>query len=232
MSLEVLVGVLDFQIRKLLICFPSLVPTLDLIDEEEIGAISASQGQRRKKKVKGMRKKDEFKGKASHQSTFMNSLRFVCAEEPSPLLRKPNPQICRLLSSPLAPSLCLLGDGVAPAGVLADNYKRVIKKERKSPIISIRLNFAALDYKYVSLAGGLYFQPLPWSLRMKIALNAARGLAFLHSDEIKVIYRDFKTSNIFLDSNYSARLARDGPTDDKSHVSTRVMGTYGYAAPE
>ncbi|GER41503.1 protein kinase superfamily protein [Striga asiatica] len=121
--------------------------------------------------------------------------------------------------------------------VLADNYKRVIKKERKSPIISIRLNFAALDYKYVSLAGGLYFQPLPWSLRMKIALNAARGLAFLHSDEIKVIYRDFKTSNIFLDSNYSAKLsdfglARDGPTDDKSHVSTRVMGTYGYAAPE
>ncbi|GER28603.1 protein kinase superfamily protein [Striga asiatica] len=84
---------------------------------------------------------------------------------------------------------------------------------------------------------GLYFQPLPWSLRMKIALDAARGLAFLHSDEIKVIYRDFKTSNILLDSHYSAKLsdfglARDGPTDDKSHVSTRVMGTYGYAAPE
>ncbi|XP_057801343.1 receptor-like cytoplasmic kinase 176 [Salvia miltiorrhiza] len=84
---------------------------------------------------------------------------------------------------------------------------------------------------------GSYFQPLSWSLRMKIALDAARGLAFLHSDEVKVIYRDFKTSNILLDSNYNAKLsdfglARDGPTDDKSHVSTRVMGTYGYAAPE
>ncbi|KAH6806933.1 Protein kinase superfamily protein [Perilla frutescens var. hirtella] len=84
---------------------------------------------------------------------------------------------------------------------------------------------------------GSYFQPLSWSLRMKIALDAARGLAFLHSDEAKVIYRDFKTSNILLDSNYNAKLsdfglARDGPTDDKSHVSTRVMGTYGYAAPE
>ncbi|KAL6496210.1 hypothetical protein OROGR_029468 [Orobanche gracilis] len=84
---------------------------------------------------------------------------------------------------------------------------------------------------------GSYFQPLSWSLRMKIALGAAKGLAFLHSAEAKVIYRDFKTSNILLDSNYNAKLsdfglARDGPTGDNSHVSTRVMGTYGYAAPE
>ncbi|XP_022869532.1 probable serine/threonine-protein kinase PBL9 [Olea europaea var. sylvestris] len=84
---------------------------------------------------------------------------------------------------------------------------------------------------------GSYFQPLSWSLRMRIALGAARGLAFLHSAEAKVIYRDFKTSNILLDSNYNAKLsdfglARDGPTGDKSHVSTRVLGTYGYAAPE
>ncbi|KAL8483875.1 hypothetical protein ACS0TY_026527 [Phlomoides rotata] len=85
--------------------------------------------------------------------------------------------------------------------------------------------------------GGSYFQPLSWSVRMKIALGAARGLAFLHNAETQVIYRDFKTSNILLDSNYNAKLsdfglARDGPTGDKSHVSTRIMGTYGYAAPE
>ncbi|XP_039136240.1 receptor-like cytoplasmic kinase 176 [Dioscorea cayenensis subsp. rotundata] len=84
---------------------------------------------------------------------------------------------------------------------------------------------------------GSYFQPLSWNLRMKVSLGAARGLAFLHSAETKVIYRDFKTSNILLDSNYNAKLsdfglAKDGPTGDKSHVSTRVMGTYGYAAPE
>jgi len=35
---------------------------------------------------------------------------------------------------------------------------------------------------------------------MKIALDAAKGLAFLHSDEVDVIFRDFKTSNILLDS--------------------------------
>ncbi|KAG5239854.1 receptor cytoplasmic kinase [Salix suchowensis] len=82
-----------------------------------------------------------------------------------------------------------------------------------------------------------YFQPLSWNLRMKVAHGAAEGLAYLHSDEAKVIYRDFKASNILLDSNYGAKLsdfglAKDGPTGSKSHVSTRVMGTYGYAAPE
>ncbi|GMY14538.1 receptor-like cytoplasmic kinase 176 [Fagus crenata] len=84
---------------------------------------------------------------------------------------------------------------------------------------------------------GSHFQPLSWNLRMKVALSAAKGLAFLHNAESQVIYRDFKTSNILLDSNYNAKLsdfglARDGPTGDKSHVSTRVLGTFGYAAPE
>ncbi|CAH2060209.1 unnamed protein product, partial [Thlaspi arvense] len=84
---------------------------------------------------------------------------------------------------------------------------------------------------------GSYFQPLSWTLRLKVALGAAKGLAFLHSAETQVIYRDFKTSNILIDSDYNAKLsdfglAKDGPTGDKSHVSTRIMGTYGYAAPE
>lgn len=83
----------------------------------------------------------------------------------------------------------------------------------------------------------LYTEPLSWNLRMKIALGAAKGLAFLHSPNTKVIYRDFKPSNILLDSNYNAKLsdfglAKDGPFDEKSYVSTRVMGTHGYAAPE
>uniref|UniRef100_A0A0C9QUP9 non-specific serine/threonine protein kinase n=1 Tax=Wollemia nobilis TaxID=56998 RepID=A0A0C9QUP9_9CONI len=80
-------------------------------------------------------------------------------------------------------------------------------------------------------------QPLSWAIRIKVAVGAARGLAFLHNAERPVIYRDFKASNILLDSNYNAKLsdfglAKDGPTGDNTHVSTRVMGTYGYAAPE
>ncbi|XP_057842775.2 probable serine/threonine-protein kinase PBL8 isoform X2 [Cryptomeria japonica] len=79
--------------------------------------------------------------------------------------------------------------------------------------------------------------PLPWSARLKIAVGAAKGLAFLHGAENPVIYRDFKTSNILLDSDYTAKLsdfglAKDGPEGDETHVSTRIMGTYGYAAPE
>uniref|UniRef100_A0A0D9XJC3 non-specific serine/threonine protein kinase n=1 Tax=Leersia perrieri TaxID=77586 RepID=A0A0D9XJC3_9ORYZ len=82
-----------------------------------------------------------------------------------------------------------------------------------------------------------YSASLPWSTRLKIAIGAARGLAFLHEAAKPVIYRDFKTSNILLNSDYEAKLsdfglAKDGPQEDETHVSTRVMGTQGYAAPE
>ncbi|KAJ0983806.1 hypothetical protein J5N97_002162 [Dioscorea zingiberensis] len=82
-----------------------------------------------------------------------------------------------------------------------------------------------------------FFTFLPWSTRLKIAIGAAKGLAFLHEAEKQVIYRDFKASNILLDSDFKAKLsdfglAKDGPEGDNTHVSTRVMGTHGYAAPE
>uniref|UniRef100_A0A8R7QKL3 non-specific serine/threonine protein kinase n=2 Tax=Triticum urartu TaxID=4572 RepID=A0A8R7QKL3_TRIUA len=81
------------------------------------------------------------------------------------------------------------------------------------------------------------FEPLSWNIRMKVALGAAKGLAYLHNAEVNVIYRDFKPSHILLDTDYTAKLsdfglAKDGPVGEDSHVTTRVMGTYGYAAPE
>ncbi|XP_073293621.1 probable serine/threonine-protein kinase PIX13 [Primulina huaijiensis] len=80
-------------------------------------------------------------------------------------------------------------------------------------------------------------EPLSWDLRLKIAIGAARGLAFLHTSDKKVIYRDFKASNILLDGGYNAKisdfgLAKLGPSGGDSHVTTRIMGTRGYAAPE
>ncbi|KAK1560622.1 hypothetical protein Q3G72_028919 [Acer saccharum] len=80
--------------------------------------------------------------------------------------------------------------------------------------------------------------PLPWKTRLEIILGAAEGLTYLHEGlEIQVIYRDFKCSNVLLDENFKPKLsdfglAREGPLADHTHVSTAVMGTYGYAAPD
>ncbi|GJP75513.1 hypothetical protein CLOP_g14479 [Closterium sp. NIES-67] len=80
--------------------------------------------------------------------------------------------------------------------------------------------------------------PLTWHQRLKIAYGAAKGLAYLHEEaEHQVIYRDFKTSNILLTNELDVKLsdfgmAREGPDGEKTHVSTRVVGTVGYAAPE
>ncbi|KAL8060078.1 hypothetical protein ABFX02_02G000700 [Erythranthe guttata] len=84
---------------------------------------------------------------------------------------------------------------------------------------------------------GSAVQPLPWNIRLKILIGAAHGLAFLHASDGNVIYRDFKASNILLDGSYHAKisdfgLAKMGPTASRSHVTTQVIGTYGYAAPE
>ncbi|XP_011012977.1 PREDICTED: probable serine/threonine-protein kinase NAK isoform X2 [Populus euphratica] len=78
--------------------------------------------------------------------------------------------------------------------------------------------------------------PLSWDIRLKIAIDAARGLAYLHTLEKPVIYRDFKSSNILLDEYYNAKLADFGlsfwgPLID-SHVNTRITGTKGYIDPQ
>ncbi|KAG6754547.1 hypothetical protein POTOM_040334 [Populus tomentosa] len=81
-------------------------------------------------------------------------------------------------------------------------------------------------------------KPLDWTTRMKIASGAAKGLEYLHDTaDPQIIYRDFKASNILLDECFHPKLsdfglAMLGPTEGKDHVSTRVMGTYGYCAPE
>ncbi|KAK1586963.1 hypothetical protein Q3G72_008042 [Acer saccharum] len=77
-------------------------------------------------------------------------------------------------------------------------------------------------------------KPLSWDIRLKIAIGAARGLAFLHTLEKKVIYRDFKTYNIMLDENYNAKLsnlglATLGPSSEEASVST-MEGQYSFEA--
>ncbi|XP_058756140.1 receptor-like serine/threonine-protein kinase ALE2 [Vicia villosa] len=79
---------------------------------------------------------------------------------------------------------------------------------------------------------------LDWRARMKIALGAARGLAYLHEDSSPcVIHRDFKSSNILLEDDFTPKvsdfgLARTAVDEESRHISTRVVGTFGYVAPE
>lgn len=79
---------------------------------------------------------------------------------------------------------------------------------------------------------------LDWEIRLRIALEAAKGLEYLHEHvSPPVIHRDFKSSNILLDKAFHAKvsdfgLAKIGSYRAGGHVSTRVLGTQGYVAPE
>ncbi|CAK9183851.1 unnamed protein product [Ilex paraguariensis] len=77
---------------------------------------------------------------------------------------------------------------------------------------------------------------LTWHLRMKIALDAARGLEYLHEHcNPPVIHRDLKSSNILLDSDFNAKISDFGLaiTDGSQNKNNiKLSGTLGYVAPE
>ncbi|KAJ0788919.1 putative protein kinase RLK-Pelle-PERK-1 family [Helianthus annuus] len=78
---------------------------------------------------------------------------------------------------------------------------------------------------------------LSWDKRMKVAVGTAKVLAYLHEEcEPKIIHRDMKSTNILLDCNFEPKVADFGLArffpETNTHVSTRVMGTFGYLAPE
>lgn len=78
---------------------------------------------------------------------------------------------------------------------------------------------------------------LTWEARVKILLGTAKALAYLHEAiEPKVVHRDIKSSNILIDDDFNAKISDFGLAKllcaGTSHITTRIMGTFGYVAPE
>uniref|UniRef100_A0A0E0NRX5 DNA (cytosine-5-)-methyltransferase n=1 Tax=Oryza rufipogon TaxID=4529 RepID=A0A0E0NRX5_ORYRU len=93
------------------------------------------------------------------------------------------------------------------------------------------------DTRVCRMRAGKGVPVMAWTTRLAIALGSAKGLAYLHEDcHPRIIHRDIKAANILLDENFDAKVADFGlaklTTDTNTHVSTRVMGTFGYLAPE
>ncbi|WRX27455.1 Serine-threonine/tyrosine-protein kinase [Theobroma cacao] len=79
--------------------------------------------------------------------------------------------------------------------------------------------------------------PLPWSARVQIALDSARGLEYIHEHTVPVyVHRDIKSANILIDKNFRAKVADFGLTKlsefGNYSLQTRLVGTFGYMPPE
>ncbi|KAM7466765.1 hypothetical protein LguiB_014327 [Lonicera macranthoides] len=133
---------------------------------------------------------------------------------------------------------------------------KMLSKIRHSHIVSLigycnDCHEMILVYEYMvrgTLADNLhksektgYNSTLCWVQRLKICIEAARGLDYLHTGtgvQDRVIHRDVKSSNILLDENWAAKisdfgLSKIGPANQSySHVSTNVKGTFGYVDME
>jgi len=112
-------------------------------------------------------------------------------------------------------------------------------------ILVLSKNFSTLtkhyDFGVVGRKGVQGAEPGPvlnWSQRVKIAFGAAKGLEFLHEKcQPAIVHRDVRSSNVLLFNDYESKIADFNLSNQSSDTaarlhSTRVLGTFGYHAPE
>ncbi|XP_024026544.1 probable serine/threonine-protein kinase PBL7 isoform X2 [Morus notabilis] len=120
---------------------------------------------------------------------------------------------------------------LALLGYCSDSNHKVL-------VYEFMANGGLQEHLYPVSGSNAFSISLDWETRLRIALEAAKGLEYLHEHvNPPVIHRDFKSSNILLDRNFHAKvsdfgLAKLGSDKAGGHVSTRVLGTQGYVAPE
>lgn len=120
---------------------------------------------------------------------------------------------------------------LALLGYCSDSNHRLL-------VFEFMANGGLQEHLYPISGSNAISSKLDWETRLRIALEAAKGLEYLHEHvSPPVIHRDFKSSNILLDRNFHAKvsdfgLAKLGSDKAGGHVSTRVLGTQGYVAPE
>ncbi|CAI0379657.1 unnamed protein product [Linum tenue] len=122
---------------------------------------------------------------------------------------------------------------VSLIGYCADRKQRFLVYEYLS-------NGNLQDHLNAIFIAGIGEAKMDWTQRLKVAIGAARGLAYLHSPSavgIPIVHRDFKSTNVLLGDNFEAKISDFGlaklmPEGQEIYATAMVLGTFGYFDPE